>query len=214
MLREEVVKTFEGKNSVVVWQPRLEHWYRVNSVLGLIPEKYRNFSLTQLYSHLGASVRYYFGKGTTSPEDYILCEYNGGVYVEEKQEDAFVDVFIHSPKGTLRSRKRLGEWGCSWHYVEYPIKKLEDLEVMEYVLAHTMYRFNQALYEEGEAEIGSLGGFSSVGAGRLSRSCSLSMRALKIPLSCSMTTRRGCKSISRGLKRVKMPFLRCLLRVR
>ncbi|MGQ9472809.1 MAG: uroporphyrinogen decarboxylase family protein [Candidatus Caldatribacteriaceae bacterium] len=157
MLREEILKTFEGKNSIVVWQPRLEHWYRVNNVLGLISERYHHLSITQLYRCLGASIRYYFGEGIASPQNYVICEYDGGVRVEEKEEGGFVEVFIRCPKGVLRGRKRLGEWGCSWYYVEYPIKKMEDLEVMEYVLAHTRYRFNEVLYEEAKVKIGSLG---------------------------------------------------------
>lgn len=157
MWRKEVLRTFEGKNSIIVWQPRLEHWYKVNSVLDLVPEEYRNLSLTQLYCCLGASIRYYFGGGTASFQDYVLCEYDSGVRIEERQENGFVDVVIHSPKGVLHGRKRLGEWGCSWHYVEYPIKKAEDLAVMEYVLVHTRYRFNEALYEEAKVAIGDLG---------------------------------------------------------
>lgn len=153
MWRDEILKTFEGKNSAVVWQPRLEHWYRVNSALGLIPEAYRNFSLVQLYRHLGSSIRYYFGEGTAPLQDYVIYEYNGGARIEERQENDFVEVVIHSPKGTLHGRKRIGEWGCSWHYVEYPIKRIEDLAVMEYVLAHTRYHFNEKLYEEAKAAV-------------------------------------------------------------
>ena len=158
--RQEVLKTFRRENPhKIVWQPRLEHWYNVNQVRGTLPESYRGASLLDIYRDLPASVRYYYGEGKdiSSPDTYIIFEYVDGAEVKEVREGENIYVYFYSPLGNLRGVKRLGEWGCSWHYLEHPVKTLEDLNILEYIVTHTHYRFNWEFYEVAKSTIGEWG---------------------------------------------------------
>ncbi|MEN3186758.1 MAG: uroporphyrinogen decarboxylase family protein [Atribacterota bacterium] len=157
--REEVLRTFQRENRYVVWQPRLEHWYNVNRGRGTLPPDYVHISLLDLYRNLHASVRYYYGEGgdISSPKTYIHFEYTGGAAVEEVREGDAIHVFFRSPKGELYGKKGLGEWGYSWHYLEHPVKKIEDLDILEYIVTHTRYRFDQEFYARARQALGDLG---------------------------------------------------------
>lgn len=142
-----------------MWQPRLEHWFNVNRTLGKLPEKFKNMDILGIYRDLRASVRYFYGESVdiSSPRTYILFEYTDGAAVEEVTEGDTIHVYFRSPLGTLYGCKKLGEWGCSWHYVEHPVKKLEDLEILEYIVTHTRYRFNEEFYHEARSKLDGLG---------------------------------------------------------
>ena len=51
----------------------------------------------------------------------------------------------------------MGEWGYSWHYLEHPVKKIEDLDILEYIVTHTCYRFDQEFYARARQALGDLG---------------------------------------------------------
>ncbi len=157
--RQDILDTFEGKNRNIVWQPRLEHWFNVNKVLDKLPKRFKDAGILDVYRDLRASVRYFYGESVdiSSPATYIAFEYADGVAVEEVVEGEVIHVYFRSPKGNLYGRKRLGEWGCSWHYVEHPVKKLEDLEILEYIVTNTHYRFNREFYEEAKDKLDGLG---------------------------------------------------------
>ena len=158
--RRDILATFEGTNRNIVWQPRLEHWFNVNKTLGRLPERFKDVgNILDIYRDLGASVRYFYGESVdiSSPRTYILFEYFGGAAVEEVTDGDEIHVYFRSPLGTLHGCKKLGEWGCSWHYIEHPVKKLEDLEILEYVVTHTRYRFNEEFFQEAKAKLDGLG---------------------------------------------------------
>ncbi len=157
--REEVLRTFQGENRFIVWQPRIEHWYNVNRVRGTLPPEYARKSLLEIYRHLGASVRYYYGEGgdISSPKTYIVFEYEKGRAVKEVREGDVIHVYFSSPLGELYGKKGLGEWGCSWHYLEHPVKKVEDLDILEDIVTHTHYHFDTDFYEKACNALGELG---------------------------------------------------------
>jgi len=157
--REEIMRTFRRENRCVVWQPRLEHWYNVNRGRGTLPSRYVHTSLLDLYRELGASVRYYYGESgdISSPKTYLRFEYFGGASVEEVHEGEVIHVFFRSPIGELYGKKGLGEWGYSWHYLEHPVKKIEDLDILQYIVTHTRYRFDHEFYHSAYQALGDLG---------------------------------------------------------
>ena len=55
--KDVVFKKSKGK---IIWQPRIEAWYRDRVFKGqdLLPEKYKGFSLKELYKSLGCSKSY------------------------------------------------------------------------------------------------------------------------------------------------------------
>lgn len=158
--RERILRTFQRKSiDRVVWQPRIEHWYNVNSVRGTLPERYKNKALLEIYSDLGASTRYYYGSTTdmTTPETYLKISYKNGADVQQVEEKDDIRLIYKSPKGQLTAKRVFGEWGCSWHYSDFPVKKISDLEILEYVLENTVTEFSYDFYEEAESKLGDNG---------------------------------------------------------
>lgn len=143
----------------IVWQPRIEHWYNVNKVRGTLPEKYRNKEILEIYDDLGASVRYYYGPSgdISKPKTYLKFNYTKQAKVKEIKDGNDVYVIYDTPIGQLTGKKRLSEWGCSWHYTEFPIKKISDLKILEYVLKNTVVEFDYEFYKKAENKIGARG---------------------------------------------------------
>jgi len=147
------------KRDKIVWQPRIEHWHNVRKVRGTLPAKYKNKGILEIYNDLGASVRYYYGSTTdiSSPKTYIKFEYVKGAKVEEIRKDYDIHMIYETPIGQLKGKKRLGEWGCSWHYVEHPVKSISDLKVLEYILKNTRAKFDYGFHKEAENRISKRG---------------------------------------------------------
>jgi len=159
--RERIIATFERrKPTKIVWQPRIEHWYNVRKVKDSLPERYKNKDILEIYDDLNASVRYYYGSTTdiSSPKTYIKFEYTNGTTVKEiKEDDNCITVIYETPIGQLIGKKGLGEWGCSWHYIEHPVKTISDLKILEYVLKNTRVKFDYEFFKEAERKIGDRG---------------------------------------------------------
>ncbi|MEM2875775.1 MAG: hypothetical protein QXL67_02345, partial [Candidatus Bathyarchaeia archaeon] len=69
--RERILATFEGKPiDNVVWQPRIEKWYEVNSKMGTLPERYKGMSYLEVCDDLKISPRRYVRSIVRSVEDY------------------------------------------------------------------------------------------------------------------------------------------------
>ena len=159
-LRERIIATFKKeKIDRVVWQPRLEHWYNVNRVRRTTPEEYKDKTIFEIYDDLNASPRYYYGTSTdiSIRETFLKISYQKGADVQEVEEKDVVRLIYKSPKGNLTAKRVFGEWGCSWHYSEFPVKKISDLEILEYVLKNTVIEFNYDFYNEAEAKLGDTG---------------------------------------------------------
>ncbi|HEC66438.1 MAG TPA: hypothetical protein ENI23_14220 [bacterium] len=62
-----------------------------------------------------------------------------------------------TPIGQLRGKKRLGEWGTFWHYVEHPVKSISDLRILECIVKNTKARFDYEFYKEAENKVGRRG---------------------------------------------------------
>lgn len=158
--RERIIATFrKEKIDKIVWQPRIEHWYNVNRVRGTTPEEYKEQTIFEIYDDLNASPRYYYGASTdiSIRETFLKISYQNGADVQEIEEKDTVRLIYKSPKGNLMAKRVFGEWGCSWHYSEFPVEKISDLEILEYVLKNTVVEFNYDFYKEAENTFGDRG---------------------------------------------------------
>ncbi len=145
--RERILRTFERKPmDHLAWQPRIGHWYRVNKVRKTLPKRYKNSSLFEIYDDLEASPRPYDLFNQTLKINYA------GAEVKEK-EDEIITKFS-TPKGNLYSRYRKTEWGQSYSVTEYPIKNMEDIEIMKYILKNQEIGFDKQVYEDALEKIG------------------------------------------------------------
>ena len=154
--KKRLLDTFMRKpNHELVWQPRLEYWYAVNKKRGSLPSKYKNYDLFDIYDDLDASVRYYTTEVVGN--DYINYEYPKEVRVERSQDEKEVVTSYDTPIGKLTERRRFGDWGCSWHYSEYLIKRLEDIKIMEYLIGTRQLSFRQDFFDEAESKLANRG---------------------------------------------------------
>ncbi len=150
---ERILATFrKEKVDRIVWQPRIEHWYNVNKARKTLPEKYRKKGLIEIYDDLDASIRYYYGVGA-----YLKISYFDGANVKEEWKKDEIILRWSSPYGELIQRYRLAEFGYSWSPVEYPIKRIEDLKTIEYILRHKKVEFNYEVYEKAREIMGDRG---------------------------------------------------------
>lgn len=174
--KENVLKVFRGEEpDQVVWQPRIENWYDVQKRQGTLPEKYEGMSLLEVYDELECSPRPYL-YGRPSPEDlsdwegieragggycpqevppvWTVTLDGGNIITEQEIEGEDLIERWKSPKGNLTRKWRTSDLSIVPHVVEHPVKEVEQLEVMEYILRHQKVDFNYDNYEFVKEKIG------------------------------------------------------------
>jgi len=167
--REAVLEIFKGNDpGQIVWQPRIENWYDVNKRQGTMPEKYQGMTLMEIYDDLECSPRPYL-YGRPSPEDlsdWEGLERAGGGYCPQhvppvwtvrleggnitSEQDIDGNELIErweTPKGNLTRRWRISELSIVPHVTDYPVKEVEQLKILEYILRHQKVEFHYDNYE-------------------------------------------------------------------
>lgn len=167
--REAVLEIFKGDDpGQVVWQPRIENWYDVNKRQGTMPEKYQGMTLLEIYDDLECSPRPYL-YGRPSPEDlsdWEGLERAGGGYcpqhvppvwtvrleggnITSEQEIDGNELIERwkTPKGNLTRRWRISELSIVPHVTDYPVKKVDQLKILEYILRHQKVELHYDNYE-------------------------------------------------------------------
>jgi hypothetical protein len=150
--REIMVNTFERKKiDRILWQPRLEHWYNVNRIHNTLPERYRGMALLDVYDDLSASVRGYGMFNRT-------VKITNGEDVKIKSEDHgdHVSTTWQTPVGSLRqvSHRVHTETEISAYTIEYMVKSIDDLKVLEYILRSRSVEFDWAAYKAADETLG------------------------------------------------------------
>ncbi len=171
--KDAVVAVFEGEDpKQVVWQPRIENWYDVNKRRGTLPKKYKKMSLLEVYDDLDCSPRPYTYP-RPSPEDLTdwgmegrggYCPQNTppvirikpGQSVKARQiiEKGLLIEKWETPKGVLTRKWHVSDLSIVPNVVEFPVKKLEDLEIIEYILGEQQFVFDQSAWNKVENKIG------------------------------------------------------------
>ncbi|MFO7795854.1 MAG: uroporphyrinogen decarboxylase family protein [Promethearchaeati archaeon] len=161
--KERFLNTFSGNNlDKLVFSPRIYYWYNENKLFlkkkhkedykTYIPEKYVGKTQHEIYELLNASPRYIF-------ETYYFSFFetkinpDSGIEIKNKKgkdRDEIIKIF-KTPKGNLMSRTKHS------HIQEYPIKTLEDVEIMKLILNNSSFHFNYANYEKAKNMIGDRG---------------------------------------------------------
>ncbi|MBS3812895.1 hypothetical protein KGY64_03635 [Candidatus Bipolaricaulota bacterium] len=158
--KQTILSLFRGeKSEKIVWQPRIENWYNVNHAHGTLPPKHSGKSLIEVYDDLGCSPRPYLipypspedlrSEGTDkwkgfSPQDVppvikanLDSSIDGEIEVTGtgSRGDEIIERW-NTPKGNLTRKWMISEDSISQRVSEYPIKSLEDLDILEYILTH------------------------------------------------------------------------------
>ncbi len=162
--RELIMRTFQRKKiDRIVWQPRIRYWYTGNQVnkrpeeirqgelpYPEVPAEYRGKTVLQVYDLLRASPRYP-GEVLDIGLFRTRIDPDAGIKHVHFDEGGERITITETPVGKLRSKTRGG------YPTEFPLKTPQDCKVMEYVLKHTEFQFDDEAYSKAEAAFGDRG---------------------------------------------------------
>ena len=165
-LRGEILNLFGGKKiRNVIFSPRIYYWYLGNRIHirtkkrlnSNIPHQYQRKSQLEIYKMLRAAPRY-------SEETIYLPLLNETIEVEsnikilrEHGSKPGESVIIHkTPVGVLKQVESIGG-GLGGHPTEYPIKTIEDIEVMKYILENSTINFLKDNFKKAQQQFGNHG---------------------------------------------------------
>ena len=134
----------------ILYQPRLETWYAVNKKRGTIPANLQAKTLPEIYDYVHGSMRHFGGA--------LRFRYDESVRKSETWEsESDLRRTWHTPKGLLTELIRYDAWHVSGYHTEYKIKSTRDLDLLEYLLLHEEWYWDDAVFAKEIAEAGSRG---------------------------------------------------------
>ncbi|MCC6442430.1 MAG: hypothetical protein IT210_03120 [Armatimonadetes bacterium] len=148
--RELNLAIFEGTAEGVLWQPRLETWIGHHTAMGTLPERYRGMGYLDIYDALRCSVRYAASAGIEGFEDGEIARSS------ERGNDYTLEI-VRTPAGELRTLYRdiWIEGRHINHRIEgFPVKTVEDLRALTYIVDHQQYRANPEAFGKAEEAVG------------------------------------------------------------
>ncbi len=163
-LPTSILRTFAHQSiDHVVWQPCIMYWYFGNNVARLtpatytkaiqqfVPENYIGIDILDLLRDIKGSVRY---PSQNLGLNSFYTQYSPDARIEKRSftgSGGESVTTIKTPVGTVQETSKLT------FPVEHYVKKIEDLDVIEYLLDHTEYCFNPYLHDGIAEEIAELG---------------------------------------------------------
>jgi hypothetical protein len=150
--RERILKIYAGERvEQVVWQPRIKFWYSGNYVQvplarrekswprydPTIPESFFGMDLLEVHDALNASIRYC---AETLGIGLFAVSMKNGTKVRTRgyaENDGTQVTVFDTPVGNVTEKHKGG------YPVEHPVKHVEDLEVMKYIISEQEFSFNR-----------------------------------------------------------------------
>lgn len=154
--REMNLRIFRGEDiPYPLFQPRIEPWYHWHRQFDVMPERYKNYSLLDLYDELDISMRYIaYYTGIPSP---IGIKYSERVKITEKEIDSECRLnIIETPYGELTREIRLTS-DRNWRTSRPYIKSREDIKKAIWVFKNTEFYFIEENFDKGDRFIGDRG---------------------------------------------------------
>jgi len=153
--RQRILNVLTGqghRNDCAAFFPDLSYWFEVNKARGTLPQRYASCeTLIDLHRQMDVGLPVHLYR-----EAYRVV-YDESVRIETEQlPDGSVQT-ITTPVGTLRSRRRRLMDDESPFRVEHPVKTIEDLRVVEYMLTHRRIEPTYDRVEQALAELGDIG---------------------------------------------------------
>jgi uroporphyrinogen-III decarboxylase len=162
-LRKRLLNTFARKKvDRLVFSPRLYYWYLGNKLYfalktdekchAKIPPHFLRKSQPEIYDYLGASPRYVL-ESYYIPLFYEEISSKGDIRIRvahgsRKKEKITI---YKTPLGNLRKIVNNG------HLTEYPVKTLNDIKIMKFILKHTKFHFLYQHFKDAEEKLGERG---------------------------------------------------------
>lgn len=123
----------------VLWQPRIDYWYQVNKKRGTLPAHLRTASLWDVYDYCHASRRYYIDDVVPVGMRYDRVE-----VTQTWETDKRLRTTWHTAVGAISQVAHYDEWDISSHLVEYRIKTVADLAVLNYLYRDETWYLDEA----------------------------------------------------------------------
>jgi len=131
----------------VLWQPRLDTWIATNRTQGTLPERYLDLEHLAIYDDLHCSPRGYFWFNAC-----LKAEQTGDVEVVAEQLPDGRRTTTRTPVGTVTQFDYITH--CAHQTREFPIKTVDDIPVIEYLLRHTRWSWDEELFARQDATMG------------------------------------------------------------
>ncbi|NLV73280.1 MAG: hypothetical protein GXY52_01145 [Chloroflexi bacterium] len=133
----------------VLFQPRFNFWHIVNKKRGTMPPHLADIGYIELHDYCHASVRYSGGS---------LRHSVAGVETErEWLDDKRLRITTHTPVGTLTELMHYDAWNQSSFNTEFRIKTVDDLKILEWMLAHETWGWDDEAFQRSQAEVAGRG---------------------------------------------------------
>jgi hypothetical protein len=150
--RQRILAILDGKSpDRLPWVPRLKLWYDARVAEGTMPTRYRGLSLRGLERAMGT--------GTPARDGRIVKARHEGVEIRWRERDSEILTEFITPVGTV-SKLGIKSGGIDSLADEdvlpktYPITRIEDYAVVEYIYEHTYYEPTYQEYEAYERAVG------------------------------------------------------------
>lgn len=153
--REMNLRVFEReKIPQVLFQPRIEPWYHWHKQFDLLPLKYRDMTLLELFDDLKVSMRYiHYYTGIPDP---VEIGYSKEVKIKEDLQQEEGIKIIETPYGELVEKlKKTPE--DAWRTIDFAVKTREDLKKLKWLYENTIFTFNKENFEKGSQFVGDRG---------------------------------------------------------
>jgi SAM-dependent methyltransferase len=154
---ERILATFKGKEcDVIPWFADLTYWYNAELYHGTLPQKYRGLEGTvDLYKDLGCGGHEHL-LDLPCKVTYTDVE----IVVTEEGDNRITEW--HTPIGTLRQTNTFSARSYSSAIVDYPVKTVEDLKILRFILENQKVTPDYSRQEEMIAAWGGYGAASSL----------------------------------------------------
>ena len=144
---------FQGKDpGGILWQPRIDYWYKVNKKRGTLPPHLHDASLLDVYDYCHASCRYFLWDEAWLHLRQKTVEVTSVLEDEKRKRQTW-----HTPIGELSQLLHYDEWNISPHIVEYRVKQPEDLKILRYILEDETWHWDEDTYQEYLNKFGDYG---------------------------------------------------------
>ena len=136
-----------GKPDRVPWAPNFDHWLRVNTRNGTLPEDLRGLTRNDVARRIGAAV---WARAGAFRE-----ESQGRVQVTERREGDSTWTAYETPVGTVTTRRETAPDLTRASFLkEHMVKRVEDIEVVRYLVESTVYLPAYDSFAEAERHVG------------------------------------------------------------
>lgn len=133
----------------VLWQPRLDWWYKVNKARGTLPEHLQDASMLDVYDYCHASCRYFlWDRSWLRDHSWLRIRYQNVEMHNEWPDEEHLRTTWTTPVGTLTRMLHFDEWKVSSHIIEYPVKTADDFKVLHYMLQDEEWYWDDEQYQE------------------------------------------------------------------